>query len=535
MNRWRQRLRRLAELFWPPITPPPRPPRKWVPLGVTVVIIAVVAPAAVYAPQIEQVFTCGRGWQTSTPTWHAGNQCVGLSAGPYNFGVPGFAPVMRLIRQQNDNAATNCPQGAPVTIGVLLSLTDTSVGERALDELEGMAAAQQHANDSGCHHPVRLLIGQLGDDQHGPGPREVARAIAARGDVVAVAGVGLSYETTTEVVETLAAAKIPMVGDVVTAEGFDQDGSRADQPIYDSCDDAQQNYRNGLGRDYFYRVAFRVAVQIDSLTKVAASAPDFVMVPTGTTDPYTCTALPLLHRAFHTDAPDVKFDADEPTTVVQTAERVCAATTDVTVAYLARGRDLSRFLFSIDQRYGNGLCTAPSITVIATSDAVRLSAPEPDPVLEDLRSKALSSASFTSGRVRLLSSMIADTHRPADDTAFLEYQNAFTAARLDRSHLDQGWAVNGYDAVTTIADAVQTLPQHEPVTSGQVNAVISGYNAPGHDVPGAGGPIYFDNAGNRAGPVPAVVRVCPIEHGPDRASHAVRTEPVQPGRPYPAC
>ena len=532
MNR---RLRRLAETFWPPITPPPRPPRKWVPLGVTAVIIALVAPTVVYAPQIKQVFTCGRGWETSTPTWHAENQCVGLSAGPYDFGVPGFAPVMRLIRQQNDNAAANCPAGTPVTIGVLLSLTDTSVGGRALDELEGMAAAQQHADDSGCVHPVKLLIGQLGDDQHGPGPRDVAQAMAARDDVVAVAGVGLSYESTTEVVKTLAAAKIPMIGDVVTAEGFDQDGSRADQPIYDSCDQARQNYRDGLGRDYFYRVAFRVAVQVDALTKIAASPPDFVMVPTGTTDPYTCTALPLLHRDFHTDAPDVKFDADEPTTVVQTAERVCAATSDVTVAYLARGRDLSRFLFSVDQRYGNGLCPAPSITVIATSDALRLSTPEPDPVLEDLRGKALSSAGFTSGRIRLLSSMIADTHRPADDTAFLDYQNAFTAARLDRSHLDQGWAVNGYDAVTTATAAVHSLPQHEPVTRGQVNAVISGYNAPAQAVPGAGGPIYFDNAGNRSGPAPAVVRVCPIGHGPDRAAHGVQTRPVSPGQPIPAC
>lgn len=531
-HRWRSRLKRW---FAPWTVAPPRPLRVWLPFLSTVTTVVIVVPTAiVLAPHIGQLLTCGRGWYTSTPTWHAENQCVGLSSGPYDFGVREFAAVMELIQQQNDSAATNCPTGTPVTVGVLLSLTDPSVGGRALDELEGMAAAQRHADDSGCLHPVKLLIGQLGDDQHGPGPRAVAQAMAARADVVAVAGVGLSYQSTTEVVGTLAAAKIPTVGDVVTAEGFDQDGSRRDQPIYDGCD-AKETYQYGVGKDYFHRVAFRVAVQIDSLTKVTANTPDFVMVPTGTTDPYTCTALPLLHRALHTEAPDVKFDATEPSTVVQTAERVCAETKDVTVAYLARGRDLSRFLFSVDQAYGNGQCAAPSITVIGTSDAVRLSTPEPDPVLEDLRSKALSSASFTSGRVRLLSSMIADTHRPADDTAFLDYQNAFTAARLDHSRLGQGWAVNGYDAVTTIATAVHTLPQHEPVTRGQVNTVISGYNAPGQAIPGAGGPIYFDNAGNRADSAPAVVRVCPVERREDRESHTVRTIPVQPGQPYPAC
>ncbi|WP_157121362.1 ABC transporter substrate-binding protein [Nocardia miyunensis] len=525
-HRWRQRLK---DWFMPWTVGPPRLFRVWRPLLGMLTAAAVVATAIVYIPDIRQVFTCGHGWETSTPTWHAEHQCVGLSAGPYDFGIHEFAHVMQVIQKQNDAAAVNCPDGTPVTIGVLLSLTDPSVGGRALDELEGMAAAQYNADDLNCLHPVKLLVGQLGDDQHGSGPREVAQAMAVRGDVVAVAGVGLSYQTTTEVIETLAAAQIPMIGDVVTAEGFDRDGSRTDNPIYDGCA-ARETYQRGVAQDYFYRVAFRVGAQIDALAAIHPPTPDFVMVPTGTTDPYTCTALPLLDRAFHTQVPSVKFDTDEPSTVVQTAERVCAATADVTVAYLARGRDLSRFLTSVDQEIGNGQCTPHSITVIATSDAVRLTTPESDPVLEDLRGNALSSASFTDGRVRLLSSMIADTHRPSDDNAFLDYKKAFTAARLDRERLDQGWAVNGYDAVTTIATAVHTLHQHDPVTRGNVNVAISGYNTATHSIPGAGGNIYFDNAGNRVGAAPAVVQVCPVakihdSHGPD----TVRTVLVNQG------
>ncbi|MQY22121.1 type 1 periplasmic-binding domain-containing protein [Nocardia macrotermitis] len=526
-----RRLRHLAGWFFPPLRRPPRRLRQWLPFGAAIVIIALVASGVVYAREIRQLFTCGGGWQTSTPTWRAADQCVGLSAGAYDFGVREIAPVMRIIEQQNDSAAANCPEGSPVTIGVLLSLTDTSVGGRALDELEGMAAAQHRADEPGCVHPVKLLIGELGDEQHDP--EAVAQAMARRPDVVAVAGVGLSYQSTTDVVETLAAAKIPSIGDVVAAEGFDQDGSRHDQPVFDNCD-ATETYRYGIGKDYFYRIAFRVAVQIDTLTKISTHTPDFVVVPTGTTDPYTCTARPLLHRALPTDAPDVKFDADEPATIVQAAERVCAATRDVTAAYLARGRDLSRFLVSIDQMYGSGRCDAASITVVATSDAVRLTTPEPDPILEDLRDRALESASFTSGKIRLLSSMIADTHRPTDDQAYLDYQNAFTAARLDHSRLGQGWAVNGYDAVTTILSATNTLPQHDPITRAEVDTAISGYNAPERAIPGAGGPIYFDNAGNRADPAPDVVRVCPVRRG-DRSAHTVRTVTMPAGQPIPDC
>ncbi|WP_228786245.1 ABC transporter substrate-binding protein [Nocardia terpenica] len=528
--KFRQWLRRIVP---DPRRPYPHPWTDWVPLGLVVVLVAVLGVGVLERQTIQHLVTCKDGFQISTATWKAGNRCVGLSEGSYDFGVDGIGPVMRLIDRQNRAADKDCP-GTPVTVGVLATLTDRFAGARAIPELEGMAVGQRIANGTGCLHPMHLVVGQLGDYFGSGDALAVARELADRGEVVAVAGVGLSFQTTADVIDLLAAHKIPVVSDVVTAEGFDQTGSRADNPGYDGCD-PDSTYRTGVGRDYYYRIAFRMFAQIRALGTVIGTRPDFVMVPTGGSDPYTCTALPLLHRQFGADMPEVKFDAGEPSTVTQTAKRVCAVAKDVTVAYLARGRDLSRFLYGLDDAITNGQCAAATVTVVSTSDGDRLRATESDPVLEDLRSKALGSPSFADGRIRLLSSLIAGADRGGpNNPAFDGYQRAFADAGLDPGHATDGWAVNAHDAVTTVSTALRALPQNKTVSRADVNTTISGFSSPDQSVPGAGGPITFDNSGNRTGPGPSVVRVCPVRAGGDRKVNVVGVLAV-PGQPYPDC
>ncbi|MBY8854556.1 cytochrome P450, partial [Saccharothrix sp. MB29] len=64
------------------------------------------------------------------------------------------------------------------------------------------------------------------------------------------------------------------------------------------------------------------------------------------------------------------------------------------------------FLHSLDQEFTEGHCSASSITVVSTSDGQRVRAAELDPRLEDLRVRALSSPSFTSGKLRLVSTLV---------------------------------------------------------------------------------------------------------------------------------
>ncbi|WP_410643492.1 ABC transporter substrate-binding protein [Amycolatopsis sp. lyj-346] len=504
----------------------------WWRLSALLAVVLLLAGGLVFHRPLQRAFTCG--WFDGS-AWSAGDECVGVSDGSYDFGLDRYAAVLHVVEQQNAAAADKCdPQGTPVTVGVLVTLTDRNAGGRARHELEGMAAGQRHANDTGCLHPMRLVVAHIG--AYGPANEavEVARELADDPDVVAVAGIGLSQQRSAEVADLLAAAKVPMVSDLITAEGFDQTGSRDDEPDFRACD-PDITYPRGVGKDYFYRVAYRNAVQIEQLAAVLPGRPDFIMVPTGGSDPYPCTALPLMQRRFGGKITEVKFDADEASTVPLTAQRVCGTAKDVQVLYIARGSDLARFLFSLDEAFVGGRCAAKSVTVVSTSDGLRVRSPEDNAMLEDLRVRALRSAAFTDGRIRLLSTLVSGADRfRGDNPGFRDLETAFTGAGFDVAHLDDGWAVNGYDAVTTISAALRTLPSAKPVQRSQVNTAISGFSSSGQAVAGAGGPITFDNSGNRADAGPPVVRVCPLP-GPN-GDQPARTPSVvvRPGTP-PAC
>ncbi|MEV6872876.1 ABC transporter substrate-binding protein [Amycolatopsis sp. NPDC051128] len=506
----------------------PRRWTDWLRFAVAVLVVLIAATGVALREPLHRAFSCGSVFDTAA--WSAGGECVGLSDGSYDFGLGAFTPVLRTIERQNAAAADKCdPNGTPMTVGVLVTLTDRYTGGRALHELEGMAAGQRHANDTGCLHPMRLVVAHIG--AYGPDNEavEVARELAGAPDVVAVAGLGLSQQRSAVVADLLAEAKIPMVADLITAEGFDQTGSRDDQPDFRSCD-VDITYPHGVGKDYYYRVAYRNAAQIDQLASVLPGRADFIMVPTGGSDPYTCTALPMMQRRFGGKITEVKFDADEASTVPLTAQRICGLAKDVTVLYIARGSDLARLLFSVDEAFTGGRCAATSITVASTSDGQRVRAPEDNAMLEDLRLRALRSPSFADGRIRLISTLVAGADRSrGTNPGFADLERAFTEAGFDLAHLDDGWAVNAYDSITTISAAARTLPTPKPVQRSQINTAISGFSTAGQAVAGAGGPITFDNSGNRANAGPPVVRVCPLR--PATGDRPARTTSVvlQPG------
>jgi ABC-type branched-subunit amino acid transport system substrate-binding protein len=512
-------------LLWP--NPKRWPVRliHWIRPVATVLVIALVVLGIQYGPTIASELSC------SGDPWAAGNgECVGLSEGPYAFDLDKFGPVMSVIDKQNRSAGEKCdPNGTPVTVGVLMTMTDRLAGSRAVHELEGMAAGQLKANGTGCLHPVKLVVGETGSYGVENTAAEVATELTKRADVVAVVGLGLSHQYSADAADILARAKIPVVADLVTAEGFDQTGSRGDQPVFDSCDPGI-TYPHGIGKDYFYRVAFRNSQQIAQLgAAVGGQRPDFIMVPTGGSDPYTCTTLPFMQRQFGGNITEVRFDADEPSTVGQTAKRVCSLAKNVSVAYIARGRDLGRFLSSLDDALSSGQCSATSITVLSTSDGNRLRAAEDDTSLEELRLKALRSANFTNGRIRMLFALVAGADRPRDgDPDFDLFTRTFTATGFDISHVDDGWAVNAYDSMMTVAQALGTLPTNKEVQRSEVNTAISGFTSTEQSVPGAGGLITFDNSGNRTDTLPPVVRLCPLPPAASDRPARTTTAHVQP-------
>ncbi|MBV9314391.1 MAG: ABC transporter substrate-binding protein [Pseudonocardia sp.] len=437
-----------------------------------------------------------------------------MSDGNYDFGLSAFDQVFQTVASQNEQAQGKpCRAGAaPVTVGVLVTLSSPNNGGRGLHELEGFAASQAEANNSSdCVHPIQLLVGQMGATEQAA--EQVAQLLANTPGIVAVVGLGQSNQRSAEAVQTLAMGHIPMVSDLITAEGFDQNGSRDDNPDFTACTD-DDIFDKGIGKGFYYRVAYRIATQVQRLSEYLKKA-DLIITPTTATDPFTCTALPLIHRKFGSTVHEVRFDPTDPSTVNVAVQQLCDSEQDVTAIYAARAGDLSSFLNAIDRRYQDQACKARSIAVASISDASRIRAPEPDSQLENLRAKAL--ASLRNGKVRLFYTGLANPDvlkkKNSGIAGFANLWNQFANLQFSQTDLDDGWAINAYDSLTTVTDTLKYLPAKSRITPGAINSSIGSFSR-GHPVPfAAQGSLTFDNNGNRddsdPDSHPLVSQVCP--------------------------
>jgi hypothetical protein len=473
-------------------------------------------------PWLFTRISCRSALLPTSGVWSQDGECVGISDGPYAFKLSAFDPIFEKIARQNGEAGKNpCGAGAaPVTVGVLVTLTSLAAGGRAPHELEGFAAGQANANRPPCVRPIRLRVGQIGETEQAAAA--VAQLLADSPDVVAVVGIGPSDRRVVDAVQSLAKQHIPMVADIITAEGFDQNGSANDRPDFSRCAD-HGAYESGIGQGFFYRVAYRNAIQDQQLGQYLNHAADFIITPTTVTDPFTCTALPLLHRQFGDNVHEVRFDPADPTTVNLSVQQLCVKQKDVTAVYAARAGDLSRFLTDLDQQYQNGLCNPRSVTVASISDASRVRAPEPEANLEFLRTQALKSKTLADGTVRLVYTPLANPEVLAKNkvSGFANLQERFNSIGFDPTDLDDGWAINAYDALTTVSAAVNTVPHGNgrAITPSQVNTAIGFFSPSGGPVPSAAQrPLTFDNNGNRSDSDPVVVRVCPATGQPPHST-----------------
>ena len=527
-------------------------PRMWSdwlrPAAVVLVAVLVVSGVTTAAPWLTKRLGCRDGLPSgdvysseySSKEQDGDKECVGITDGSYAFGLPAeFERVLSRIRKQNEDAATACgaERREPVTIGVLTTLTHPNSGARPEHELEGFAAGQARANQPGCVRPLQLLVAHTGKAEQAA--VELARRFRADPSVTAVVGLGLSGINAANAANVLGTPidendvrPVPMVSDVITAEGFDSDGTTDAH----GCD-YEATFGKGIGGNYFFRVSFRNGVQVDELAKYlgAGNPPMFIVTPDDQRDPYTCTTLQRIRALYRQQQPQVQevlFSVDNEATVPQAARRVCNSEEAVTVFYTARSRDLGRFLAGLAERYDRGVCEARSITVVSTSDAARMRVPEMDKGLETPRERALTSPAFADGRLRLVYTPLADPDvlrrgEAGGGPEFVELVRLFDAMDFDVAHLDDGWAINAYDAVFTVSKAVNDLDANQAVTRDLVRGAIAGFSAADEKsaLSGANGRIGFENNGNRAG-VPVIVRLCP----PDSAArtHTV-TEFGAPG------
>ncbi|MFG1603406.1 hypothetical protein [Actinoplanes sp. NPDC049265] len=208
----------------------PKRRRPWMTLVAPLLLLATLIAVPVYNhSRCEPLWWPGlRRALTREDLGPAATQCVGLAgdrfsvAGNLPFVKPETAAAFRDVEE--DIAATNEQvrrNPAYVTVVFLSALTNTTVGgyDAALEELRGLALAQRDA--VGDQVPIRLLLANAGDQvDHG---RQAARLIARAKDrerIVAVTGLGVSRDGVREAILELAGAGIPTLGTLLTADSL---------------------------------------------------------------------------------------------------------------------------------------------------------------------------------------------------------------------------------------------------------------------------------------------------------------------------
>ncbi|MEU7058266.1 helix-turn-helix domain-containing protein [Streptomyces sp. NPDC046197] len=425
----------------------------------------------------------------------AGGECTGVTDGSDGSAVFGsdLKPVMTAIGAENRNVAKS---GDYVTIAFLTPLTskdanNLTVGQYVA-ELEGAYTAIEEENSKNSRPRIRLVVANMGSSE-----KQWAQAVdqlAARRDadrLVAVTGMGLSQQETVDASRALSKADLPMIGDLITADGFDATGAVDGKgPI------------NGLAR-----VALTNTDQLTAISKElgptrrTAALVSTSVTPNGTRDLYTES----LNRGFRTveglkkhldDTSDFTFDPrGGPGAILPTiSQNLCnTGKTIDTVYYAARVKYLPDFLDALARRS----CHSQPITVITGSDAAALdpktvSLHDGDAPITVLYASFPSAAQFRGSD---------NPDRGLYDTFAKAFTSPHHGQQFPGEHLTSSyWAIVAHDAVLTAATALHnaaangdgppSLPNRYAVRN-ELYALRNGA------VPGASGRFGIDNKGNR--------------------------------------
>lgn len=371
--------------------PPAGPGRRWgalpggargrlrAGLAVGTVLVLTAALVAWQAHESHQDRLREQHCGTSSPhlVTGPGGECTGVTDGHDGAAVFGddLKPVMKAIAAENTTVTDG---GDYVTFAFLTPLSSTDANSLTVGqyvaELEGAYTAVEEENKKDSRPRIRLLVASMGSSERAWRTAVDQLTSVKDGEhLVAVAGLGLSQQETVDATRELARADLPMIGDLITADGFDATGAVDGKgPI------------NGLAR-----VALSNTDQLTAISKElgsgrrTAALVSTQVTPNGTRDLYTES----LRKGFRTIAglkkhldPNSDFSFDPrggPGAILPTiSQNFCnTGKTIDTVYYAARVKYLPGFLDALAQRS----CHAQPLTVITGSDAASL-----DPTVDAL-------------------------------------------------------------------------------------------------------------------------------------------------------
>ncbi|MEU6777033.1 hypothetical protein [Streptomyces sp. NPDC046759] len=425
----------------------------------------------------------------------AGGECTGITDGSDDSAVFGkdLKPVMTAIAAENRNVVKS---GDYVTVAFLTALTSKSANNLTVGqyvaELEGAYTALEEENRKNSRPKIRLLVANMGSAE-AQWAQAVGRLTALKKDsrLVAVTGLGLSQQESVDAARALSKADLPMVGDLITADGFDATGAVDGKGAI-----------NGLAR-----VALTNSDQLTAVSKElgpaqrTAALVSTTVTPNGTKDLYTES----LNHGFHTveglkkyldNTSDFTFDPrGGPGAILPTiSQNLCNTGKTVdTVYYAARVKYLPDFLDALASRS----CHAQPITVITGSDAASLDPNTPALHKHDAPISVLYANFPSRAQFRSPDNPDHDLYEAfAKDFTAPHHGQQFAADHLTSSY----WALVAHDAVLTVATALHNAAANSDSTTSLPNryAVRNELFALRNGaIAGATGRFGIDSNGNR--------------------------------------
>ncbi|MGP3918731.1 hypothetical protein [Nonomuraea sp. 10N515B] len=410
--------------------------------------------------------------------------------------------VRQLIAQEN-RRVTTLGKGKYVTIAFLGTLDDSQglADDRVTHQLEGAYIGQLRANRGsaglGQAPQIRLELIELGPDQNN-WKKAIARvkAMAAGPEhLVGVTGMGVSHRNTVSMARALAAANIPMVGDVLTADGLNMTGRvdggsringlfRMPHEInkqFSAIDCYLRGVNTGLESALLVEDAANGTDQPDIYAKSLAAA--FRRQPFGD---YLKAGGNIVNQFGGEGSSKEQLDNE----FGRISGNFCGEPKPDIVFYAGRAAYLPSFLGNLRKR---NCADLNPITVITGSDASSL-AHQKD-LAKDLAAK----------QVRVLYVPLA---HPADlnDAAnrdrdlYRDFASLFSKSFNEDDLLD-GWAIMAHDSFVTVAKATRNAYTGKALpTPRQVQIQIGLFTSETNDVPGATGHFTIESeTGDRKG------------------------------------
>ena len=201
--------------------------------GITVCVIIVLAGLGVGLGSLVHYLgdagaTCMNQGLTIVTHEGASGECVGITDGAFQFD-PAYGALVQVeiaIRAEDQRVRNAGPGYASVAYLMPISATgDVEPIQTAAEQLEGAYTAQYYANHNnvdGTKPLIQLLIASGGTQaaEYGTAVRDIESDVASQ-HLVAVAGIGISLDSTIAEVKKLADDTIPIFASSITSDAFD--------------------------------------------------------------------------------------------------------------------------------------------------------------------------------------------------------------------------------------------------------------------------------------------------------------------------